>query len=68
MTEPTKRDLISIQEQNLRMLEAYGNKIKVSGVPILQCLNYKIIQIMNNIAMRSLLGEGDNAQGNGNNG
>lgn len=64
MSEPTKEDLKRLQKQHMQFLEGELDKRQfvVSGVPMIRCFNYKLIQIINNVGLRSILEAGASAE------
>lgn len=60
MKDVNKAELAQIQKTHLDLLESAFNKIEYSGVPIIRCMTYKIIQIVNNVGLKAYLeGLGD---------
>jgi len=57
--DPSPEQLADIQKTHLDFLETYFAGVLVAGVPILQCLGYKLIQIMNNTGLKSMLENGE---------
>lgn len=60
MSEPKIEELQDLQRAHLEFLESYFSDITVEEVPILQCINYRTIQVVNNIGLKAILRvEGD---------
>jgi len=54
----SKENLNKAQARNLAFLETFAKKTnKVCGVPILQVMNYELIQVLNNMYLQSIIPE-----------
>jgi hypothetical protein len=66
LAEVGKEDLKQLQKNHLEFLEGgHLNRFVVAGVPILQCFNYKTIQVVNNLGLKAILESPKEAKRNG---
>ena len=60
--EPSPEQLAALQKTHIEFLEHYYDNIIVAGVPILRCINYKTLQVINNAGLKYLLKGADDAK------
>ena len=56
----SEKNLEKAQARNFAFLETFADKTyRVCGVPVLQCLNYELIQVLNNMYLQTIIPEDD---------
>ena len=58
MTEPTRAELESVNLQNLQWLESYTQdrpNLWVTGVDLVKCFTYDLLQLCNHVFLRERL-------------
>lgn len=65
--EVSTEQLKVLQRDHITFLESSQfDRFTIRGVPVVKCFNYKLIQIINNIGLKDILGEaGEDAKDTG---